>query len=62
MESEGNAIANTCSNKEPLTEENVGDTLNEDDNINKTDPTISARFQILTEKGKDFKVQRLKQS
>ena len=45
-----------------LTEENVGDTLNEDDNINETDPTISARFRIPTEKGKDFKVQLLKQS
>ena len=45
-----------------LTEENVGDTLYEDGNINETDPTISARFRIPTEKGKDFKVQLLKQS
>ena len=55
-------MASTCANKEPLTEENVGDTLNEGDNINETDPTISARIRIPTEKGKDFKVQLLKQS
>ena len=45
-----------------LTEENVGDTLYEDGNINETDPTISAKFRVPTEKGKDFKVQLLKQS
>ena len=56
-------MASTCANKEPLTEENVGDTLNDEgDNINETDPTISARIRISTEKGKDFKVQLLKQS
>ena len=55
-------MASTCANKEPLTEENVGDTPNESDNIKETDPTISARIRIPTEKGKDFKVQLLKQS
>ena len=62
MENEGNVMASTCANKEPLTEENVGDTLNESDNIKETNPTISARIRIPTDKGKDFKVQLLKQS
>lgn len=51
METEVNVIKSTCSNKEPLTEENVRDTLNKDDNINETDPTISARFRVPSEKG-----------
>ena len=55
-------MASTCANKEPLTEENVGDTPNDSDNIIETDPTISAGIRIPTEKGKDFKVQLLKQS
>ena len=61
MDNEGKVIVNTCSNKEPLTEEYLCDTLNEGDNLNETNPTISARFQIPTEKGKEFKVTLLKQ-
>ena len=45
-----------------LTEVNVRETLYENGNINETDPTISTRFRIPTEKGKDFIVQLLKQS
>ena len=40
MENKGNVMVSTCANKEPFTEENVGDTLNnEGDNINETNPT-----------------------